>query len=113
MFAYEANLTLERFEGRRDALRAAREASGAAIFLAKILTDQEARISGRTFSHFVKSGFLVAELERHRDLIAGAMERGEIDGVTVRLDMDESLPAAARRIRTFHADTPVPGSSCR
>ena len=105
VFAYEANLTLERFEDRRDALRAARRTSGAAIFLAKILTDQEARISGRTFSHFVKSGFLVAELERHRDLIAGAMERGEIDGVTVRLDMDESLPAAARRIRTFHAGT--------
>ena len=105
VFAWEANLTLERFEGRRDALRSAREASGAAIFLAKILTDQEARISGRTFSHFVKSGFMVEELERHRDLIAGAVERGEIDGVTVRLDMHESLPAAARRARALHADT--------
>lgn len=105
VFAYEANLTLERFEGRRDALRSAREASGAAIFLAKILTDQEARISGRTFSHFVKSGFMVEELERHRDLIAGAVERGEIDGVTVRLDMHESLPAAALRAREFQADT--------
>ena len=62
-------------------------------------------MSGRTFSHFVKSGFLVGELERCRDLIAGAVERGEIDGVTVRLDMDESLPAAARRARELHADT--------
>ena len=105
VFAWEANLTLERFEERRDALRTAREASGAAIFLAKILTDHEAHMSGRTFSHFVKSGFLVGELERCRDLIAGAVERGEIDGVTVRLDMDESLPAAARRARELHADT--------
>ena len=105
VFAYEANLTLERFERHRDALRAARERSGAAVFLAKILTDQEARISGTTFSHFVKSGFTVGELAHHRDLVAEAMGRGEIDGVTMRLDMHESLPAAARRARELHADT--------
>ena len=105
VFAYEANLTLERFERRRDALRAVREASGAAVFLAKILTDREARVSGTTFSHFVKSGFTVEELSRHGDLIAGAMERREIDGVTVRLEFGESLPAAARRLRAFNAET--------
>ena len=105
VFAWEANLTLERFEGRRDALREVREASGAQVFLAKILTDQEARVSGRTFSHFVKSGFTVDELALHRNLIVGAVERGEIDGVTVRLEIGESLPAAARRMRAFNAET--------
>ena len=105
VFAWEANLTLERFEHRRDALRSVRETSGAEVFLAKILTDQEARVSGTTFSHFVKSGFTVSELARHRDLIAGAVERGEIDGVTVRLDFDDPLPAAARRMRAFSAET--------
>ena len=105
VFAYEANLTLKRFERRRDALRAVREASGAAVFLAKILTDREARVSGTTFSHFVKSGFTVDELSGHGDLIAGAMEREEIDGVTVRLESGESLPAAARRLRAFNAET--------
>ena len=105
VFAFEANLTLGRFERHRDALRAVREASGAAVFLAKILTDREARISGTTFSHFVKSGFTVGELARHRDLIAGAMDRGEIDGITVRLEFGESLPAAARRMRAFNAQT--------
>ena len=105
VFAFETNLTLERFAHHRDTLRAVRERSGAEIFLAKILTDQEARISGRTFSHFVKSGFTVEELAIHRDLIAGALERGEIDGVTVRLDFREPLPPAARRIREFAAGT--------
>ena len=105
VFAWEANLTLERFERRRDALRSVRETSGAEVFLAKILTDQEARVSGTTFSHFVKSGFTVGELGRHRDLIAGAVERGEIDGVTVRIEFDEPLPAAACRMRAFSAET--------
>ena len=103
--ACEANLTLERFESRRGALRAVRERSGVGIFLAKILTDREARISGTTFSHFVKSGFTVGELAHHRSLVADAIDRGEIDGVTVRLDVGEPLPAAAHRLREFNADT--------
>ena len=105
VFAWEANMTLERFERDAGGLRRARETSGAEIFFAKILSDQEARISGRTFTHFVKSGFTVDELARHRDLIAGAVERGEIDGVTVRLEFGEPLPAAARRMRAFSAET--------
>ena len=105
VFAFEANLTLGRFQRHRDALRAVREASGAAVFLAKILTDQEARITGRTFSHFVKSGFTVEELTLHHDLIAGAVDRAEIDGVTVRIEFGESLPAAARRMRACSAQT--------
>ena len=105
VFAWEANLTLERFERRRDGLRAVRETSGAEVFLAKILTDQEARVSGATFSHFVKSGFTVEELARYRELIAGAVERGEIDGVTVRIEFGEALPEAARRMRTFSEET--------
>ena len=105
VFAFEANLTLERFDRVRDTLRAVRRSSGAAVFLAKILTDQEARISGRTFSHFVKSGFTVEELTLHHDLIAGAVDRGEIDGVTVRIEFGESLPAATRRMRACSAQT--------
>ena len=105
VFAWEANMTLERFERDAGGLRRARETSGAEIFFAKILSDQEARISGRTFTHFVKSGFTVDELARHRDLIAGAVERGEIGGITVRLAVDEPLPSSARRIREFNAQT--------
>ena len=105
VFAYEANLPLERFEDRRGALRELRERSGASIFFAKILTDREARISGRTFTHFVKSGFTVDEADRHRALIAEAVGRGEIDGITVRLELGESLPDAAQRLREFTAQT--------
>ena len=105
VLAYEANLTLDRFEQHRGALRSVRERSGAMVFLAKILTGHEARFDGTTFSHFVKSGFTVKEVERHRALIAGAVERAEIDGVTVRVEIGESLPAAARRLREFGVDT--------
>ena len=62
-------------------------------------------MSGRTFSHFVKSGFTVEELALHRDLIARALDRGEIDGVTVRLEFSDPLPPAAARLREFNADT--------
>ena len=105
VLAYEANLTLERFEHARDALRSARAASGAMIFLARIDTGHEARFDGTTFSHRVKSGFTTEEAIRHRALIAGAVERGQIDGVTVRIEIDEPLPAAARRLRAFTEET--------
>ena len=75
------------------------------VYLAKILTDHEAQLDGTTFSHFVKSGFTVDEAERCRGVIAGAVGRGEIDGVTVRVEIGECLPAAARRLRAFGADT--------
>lgn len=98
----EANLTLEAFEEKRDALRLARERSGTPIYFAKILTDSEAHFDGKTFSHFVKSGFSVDEAERHAALLRGAREQGQIDGITVRLEMDESLALAAPRLRALH-----------
>jgi len=102
---FEVNLTLERFERDRDRLRAVRERTAAGVFLAKILTDAEAHFDGKTFSHFVKSGFDVDELERHRALITSARDRGEIDGVTVRVEMHQPLPEAAARLAAFHAGT--------
>ena len=53
----------------------------------------------------MKSGFTVEELALHRDLIARALDRGEIDGVTVRLEFGEPLPSAARRVREFASET--------
>ena len=112
VFAYEANLALERFEDRRGALRALRETSGASIFLAKILTDREARISGKTFTHFVKSGFTVDEAERHRALIAGAIERGKSTGS--RCGSNSGNRCRTRRDGGASSmPRPAPGSSCR
>jgi len=103
--AFEVNMTLDGFERGRDALRAARERSAAMVYLAKILTDAEAHFDGKTFSHFVKSGFTVDEAERHGDLVAEAIARGEIDGVTVRVEIDESLADAAPRLRALRERT--------
>jgi hypothetical protein len=53
----------------------------------------------------VKSGFTPDELEQHRTLIAAACAAGDIDGVSVRVAMDEPLPVLAARLRAFAADT--------
>ena len=103
--AFEVNMTLDGFRDRGAALRAARERSGATILLAKILTDAEAHFDGKTFSHFVKSGFTVDELERHHAAIVDAVARGEIDGVTVRIEIHEPLQEAALALRAFRERT--------
>ena len=103
--AFEANLTLDAFERRLDQLCDARARSGAGIYFAKILTDAEAHFDGKTFSHFVKSGFTLDELERHAELLTEARERGAIDGATVRLEIQESIAEAAPRLEAFRAET--------
>jgi DNA repair exonuclease SbcCD nuclease subunit len=102
---YELNLTLDGFRQCREEIRTARERTGSMMYLAKILTDSEAHFDGKTFSHFVKSGFTVDEVEQHRELINDAVSRGELDGVTVRLEIHEPLPAAALRLQALHQET--------
>ena len=102
---YEANLTLARFTTRRDALRAARDQSGVAIYFAKILSDQDAHFDGKTFSHFVKSGFTVDELPAYEALIAEAVAQCDIDGITVRVDAGTALAEVAGALQAFRDAT--------
>ena len=104
VIAFEANLTLDGFAAQRATLRAARERAGAAVYFSKLLTHDASHFDGKHYSHFVKSGFTPEELEQHRTLIASACAAGDIDGVTVRVAMDEPLPVLAARLRAFAAD---------
>lgn len=102
---FEVNATLKGFERQRDALRGIRAATGAQVYYSKILTDDASHYDGKHFSHFVKSGFTLDELDVHRDLIVAACRTGDIDGVTVRLEPDQALIAAGTRLIAFHAAT--------
>lgn len=102
---FEVNATLANFEKQRGALADLRATTGTQVWYAKILTYDHAQYDGQTFSHYVKSGFRHDELARHRDLLAGAHAAGEIDGVTVRVESDESLREAASVAAVFAADT--------
>ena len=103
--AYETNLTLARFEAQRSQLAAARKRSGASIYFAKILTDHDAHFDGKTFSHFVKSGFTIEELDLYADLVGEAVRHGEIDGITVRIDANNALGTFAPRLEAFREVT--------
>lgn len=103
--AVEVNATLEGFDRQRASLRAIRAASQVQIFYSKILTDDGSHYDGKHFSHFVKSGFTLDELEIHRELIVAAHQAGEIDGVTVRIEADEPLMAAGARLKAFYDAT--------
>lgn len=105
VIAFEANLTLAGFAARRAELRAARERTGVQVYFAKLLTHDASHFDGKHYSHFVKSGFTQDELDEHRELIAAACAAGDIDGVTVRMEMHEALPAGAARLRAFTAAT--------
>ena len=103
--AYEANLTLARFHERRAALRAARAHCGGAIYFAKILCDHDAHFDGKTFNHFVQSGFTVEELPDYKTLDSEAVAHGDIDGITVRVDAGTVLTRIASALQTFREVT--------
>ena len=98
VLAFEVNLTLREFSLARDMLRATRERSGALLYLSAIDDGLDGRVEGSTFSHAIKSGFRLEQAERDIEFISEAVANGVIDGVTVRLERSESLPASSRRL---------------
>ncbi|MCP5265077.1 MAG: metallophosphoesterase [Burkholderiaceae bacterium] len=104
--AFEANLTLAGFERARDALRTARERSGAKILFSKLLSYDPSQFDGTHFAHVIKAGFTLDELQAHVGLIREACAAKVIDGVSVRLEDGASLLEAARRLETFLGSVP-------
>lgn len=99
--AIEVNTTLATFERQQGALREWRQATGTQVYFAKIHTFDDSHYDGKHFSHFVKAGLTLDELERSVDLVRAAVQAGAIDGVTVRVEPEEDLPQAAERIARF------------
>ena len=96
--AYEVNLTLREFKLARDMLRATKERSGALLYLSPIEDGFGGQVEGSIFSHAIKSGFSLEQAERNMEFISEVVANGVIDGVTVRLEPSESVPASWRRL---------------
>jgi 3',5'-cyclic AMP phosphodiesterase CpdA len=99
--AVEVNATLASFERQQGALREWRQTSGTRVYLSKVHTFDDSHFDGKHFSHFVKAGFTLDDLDRSLDTVRAALASGAIDGVTVRVDADEDLLKAAERIERF------------
>jgi 3',5'-cyclic AMP phosphodiesterase CpdA len=101
---FETNFTLARFAQARDDLVALRQRTGCAVWWSKILTfDDDARFDGQHFSHFVKAGFSLDELDAREALVREALAAGAIDGITVRIESTQPLAPAARALHAFAA----------
>ncbi|HVL10290.1 MAG TPA: metallophosphoesterase [Burkholderiaceae bacterium] len=103
--AFEVNLTGASFQRQQEALRAARQATGAAIYYARIAAFDDSHYDGKHFSHFVKSGFTLDELPGQREALVVARAAGVIDGVTVRIEPEQPLCQAARVLAEFAEGT--------
>lgn len=99
--AVEVNATLASFERQQGALREWRQATGVEVFLSKIHTFDDSHFDGKHFSHFVKAGLTLAELDASVEVVREAMACGAVDGVTVRVEPEEDLPQAAICIQRF------------
>lgn len=102
---FEINATLEGFERKRAALREIRKTKGVQVYYSKILTADPSHYDGKHFSHFVKSGFALDELDTHSEFVAAAIRAGDIDGITVRIEADQALVPAALQLMKFNQAT--------
>lgn len=105
VIAFEANLTARRFTEAADSLATVRREHGVKIYYAKLFTADPSQYDGKHFSHVVRAGFELDELDEHIDAIGRAVKDGVIDGITVRIGPDQCLQAAARRMQAFHDRT--------
>ena len=105
VIAFEVNTTGESLDLQAAALQNLRAQAGVRIYFAKLRTDSHANFDGQQFSHVVKSGSTVDELDELRAMMLDARNNNTIDGITVRIEPDESFIAAAERIRAFAAQT--------
>ena len=99
--AVEVNATLETFDKQKSALHAWKQSANTQLFLAKIHTFDDSHFDGKHFSHFVKSGFTLKELTASEPLITSAVNAGILDGITVRIEPDESIIGAAKQLMQF------------
>ena len=99
--AFEINATNESLQAQFERLSGLRRNTGVTLYYAKLQTDTHANFDGKQFSHVVKSGCTVGELAGLQDFVLAARRAGAIDGLTVRIEPDESLLAAAQHMNAF------------
>ena len=97
----EINVTLAGFEKHRERIKAFKKDSALEVFLCKLHMYDESHYDGQQFSHFVKSGFTLEDLQYQSELIQQAAKRNEIDGITVRVEADQDLLEVAPVLMHF------------
>lgn len=105
VIAVEVNATLKTYDLQKDSYRDWRKNTGTQLFLSKIHTYDDSHFDGKHFSHFVKAGFDLNELEGLQQWITGAIDDGSIDGITVRVEADQDLVSAGIYLASFAEKT--------
>ncbi len=98
----EVNITAQRFAEASKQLAAIRSQHGVKIFYSKLLTTDPSQYDGIHFSHVIRAGFELQELDANAETLARAVQCGTIDGITVRLEPDENLIAASEQMQALH-----------
>lgn len=94
--AMECNQRLDDFNQMRDDYKDFNKATGIDLYLAPLRDEGlEKRTHGHTFSHFIRSGLLVSELQSHADWMKSMVKEGYLRGVVVRHEFGEDLAATA------------------
>jgi len=88
--AFEIVLARRGMASAAAGLKQLRERSGADVYLSKLRMQEDAKFDGATFSHFINHGFLAAEREQLRELLATDGLRGAVDGFVFRVARRES-----------------------
>jgi hypothetical protein len=97
----EVNVTLAGFEKHRERIKTFKKDTALEVFLCKLHMYDESHYDGQHFSHFVKSGFTLEDLQYQSELIQQAVQRNEIDGITVRVEADQDLLEVAPALMLF------------
>ncbi|MFZ9723342.1 MAG: metallophosphoesterase [Burkholderiaceae bacterium] len=94
--AMECNQRLDDFTRVEDDYKSFTKATGIDLYLAPLRDEGlEKRTQGHTFSHFIRSGFLVSELQNHASWMRSMVKTGCLRGVVVRHEFEEDLAEAA------------------
>lgn len=99
--AIEVNLTLKALRQQEDELRELRQRTGLELFISKIQSDEDDHFDGTHFNHFINAGFTLGDLERLRGQFMGWARGKLVDGVSVRIETNESLSLVARELEAF------------
>ena len=90
--AIECNQRLVDFNRVKDRYQAFTKATGIGLFLSPLRDEGlEKQTHGNTFSHFIRSGFLVGELEAQTDWMQKMVAGSFLNGVVVRHEFHQEL----------------------
>jgi len=101
--ALEINMSPMRLERDFLQLKELRAKTGVKIYWSKLRMQEDSHFDGTQFSHAVKGGFYLQELQGAVDFLKQL--RGVIDGLVVRLDRGSDIISSIKALETFAEST--------